>query len=43
MTSQLLDRIRALVGPKGFLTDPADTAPYLAEWRGRFVGLLRTN
>ena len=38
MTSQLLDRIRALVGPKGFLTDPADTAPYLAEWRGRFVG-----
>ena len=38
MTSQLLDRIRAVVGPKGFLTDPADTAPYLSEWRGRFVG-----
>ncbi|PWC54611.1 FAD-binding oxidoreductase [Azospirillum sp. TSO22-1] len=34
----LLDRIRSIVGPNGLLTDPADMAPYLAEWRGRFKG-----
>ncbi|MEI7609393.1 MAG: FAD-binding oxidoreductase [Rhodospirillaceae bacterium] len=38
MTSALLDRIKAVVGPKGFLDDPADMAPYLSEWRGRFTG-----
>ena len=38
MTSALLDRIKAVVGPKGFLDDPTDMAPYLSEWRGRFTG-----
>jgi len=34
----LLDRIRSIVGPTGLITEPADMAPYLAEWRGRFKG-----
>lgn len=34
----LLDRIRSIVGPNGLITEPADMAPYLAEWRGRFKG-----
>ncbi|WP_431855169.1 FAD-binding oxidoreductase [Azospirillum sp.] len=36
--SALLDRIRSIVGPNGLITEPADMAPYLAEWRGRFKG-----
>jgi FAD/FMN-containing dehydrogenase len=36
--AQALDRIRAVVGPAGIITDDADMAPYLAEWRGRFKG-----
>ena len=38
MTPELLDQIKAVVGPRGFLEDAADTAPYLSEWRGRFTG-----
>jgi FAD/FMN-containing dehydrogenase len=34
----LLDRLRAIVGPAGLLTDPADTAPYCTDWRGLFHG-----
>ncbi|MEI8394769.1 MAG: FAD-binding oxidoreductase [Rhodospirillaceae bacterium] len=41
MSSPLFDRIRAVVGPKGFLDEAADTAPYLSEWRGRFTGRCR--
>jgi len=33
-----LDRLKAIVGPKGWLDQAADQAPFLAEWRGRFVG-----
>lgn len=36
--ADVLDRIRAAVGPAGLLTDDGDMAPYLAEWRGRFKG-----
>ena len=29
----LLDRLGALLGPRGLLTDPADIAPFLSDWR----------
>ena len=35
---EALDRIRAAVGPQGFLADPADMAPYLREERGLYQG-----
>ncbi len=41
MQPELLDHIKAVVGTRGFLDDPADTAPYLAEARNRFVGRCR--
>ncbi len=31
-------KIGAVVGDKGLVTEPAAMAPYLAEWRGRYVG-----
>ena len=34
----LLDKLRALLGPKGFCNDPDDMAPWLSDWRGRFHG-----
>jgi FAD/FMN-containing dehydrogenase len=34
----LLARVAAAVGPAHVLTAPADLAPYLADWRGRFHG-----
>lgn len=33
-----IEKIRAVVGPAGVITDDSDMAPYLAEWRGRFKG-----
>ena len=33
-----LDRLKAAAGPKGFSEDPAEIAPHLAEWRGRYHG-----
>jgi len=38
MTTPLLDRLSARLGPKGFSTDPAALAPHLAEWRGKYSG-----
>lgn len=35
---EVLDRLLAIVGPKGLLTDPADTDPYLTECRERKRG-----
>jgi FAD/FMN-containing dehydrogenase len=35
----LLDRLRAVLGPKGFSTDPAALAPRLVDWRGRYHGM----
>jgi FAD/FMN-containing dehydrogenase len=34
----LLDKLGALLGPKGMSRDPADLAPWLADWRGRYHG-----
>ncbi|MBY0329646.1 MAG: FAD-binding oxidoreductase [Acetobacteraceae bacterium] len=34
----LLDRLAALLGPRGLLTDPADLEPHLADWRGLYRG-----
>ncbi len=37
-TPDLIARFSAIVGPGHALTDPADQAPYLTEWRGRWHG-----
>jgi FAD/FMN-containing dehydrogenase len=37
----LLDRIRAVVGDRGMLTDPSDTAPYTEDWRKLYKGQTR--
>jgi len=34
----LIERLRAVVGPRGLLTDPADTAEYVADWRRLYRG-----
>ena len=34
-----LDALRAIVGPAGWLADPADWSPYAADWRGRMTGV----
>lgn len=33
-----LDRMSARLGPKGLTRDPADLAPWLRDWRGRYQG-----
>ena len=34
----LLDKLRALLGPKGFSTDPREMAPHVTDWRGQYHG-----
>ncbi len=34
----LLDALAALLGPRGVVTDPADLAPHLDDWRGLYRG-----
>ena len=34
----LIDRLRARLGERGVLTDPADTAPYCEDWRRLYKG-----
>lgn len=34
----LLDRLAALLGPKGYTTDPDIMAPWLTDWRGKYNG-----
>jgi FAD/FMN-containing dehydrogenase len=34
----LVDALRALLGPRGVLTDPADLAPHLTDWRALYQG-----
>ena len=34
----LIDAVRQRFGPKAAVTDPAEIAPWLTDWRGRFVG-----
>ncbi len=36
--ASLLDRIRAVVGERGLITGPADTAAYVEDWRGLYRG-----
>ncbi|MFZ2030270.1 MAG: FAD-binding oxidoreductase [Vitreimonas sp.] len=36
--TDLYERLAARLGPKGYVTDAADLAPYLKEWRGKFAG-----
>jgi FAD/FMN-containing dehydrogenase len=38
---KLLDKIRTIVGPAGFMDQPADMAPYLREHRGLYQGETR--
>src|SRR6202140_1382334 len=44
-TNHLIARLRARLGERGVLTDPADTAPYCEDWRrlyhGRTPAVLR--
>ena len=34
-----LAAVTAALGPKGVITDPADIAPWLTDWRGRWTGV----
>ncbi|MBP2306557.1 FAD-binding protein [Azospirillum melinis] len=36
--TEVVERARAILGPAHVLSDPADTAPFLADWRGRYRG-----
>ena len=38
MSADFLQRCREIVGPDFVLTSPADCAPFLTDWRGRFTG-----
>ncbi|HJW23810.1 MAG TPA: FAD-binding oxidoreductase [Rhodocyclaceae bacterium] len=40
-TPSLPERLAAVVGDRHVLTDPADLAPHLADWRGRYRGEAR--
>jgi FAD/FMN-containing dehydrogenase len=37
-SSDLIDRLASIVGTAQVLTEPADLAPYLTDWRGRYRG-----
>lgn len=37
----LLDALSKALGPRGILTDPADTAPFASDWRGLYHGRTR--
>ncbi len=34
----IVARARGIVGDNGILTDPADIAPYVQDWRGSYIG-----
>jgi FAD/FMN-containing dehydrogenase len=36
--ASLIERLRAVLGPRGLLTDPADTAAYVEDWRRLYRG-----
>jgi D-lactate dehydrogenase (cytochrome) len=38
VAAEIIDRLKALVGPAGYLIDPAEIAPHLVEWRGLWHG-----
>lgn len=37
----MIERLGAIVGPQGLISDPAEMAPYLTDWRGRKTGRAR--
>jgi FAD/FMN-containing dehydrogenase len=38
MGTDLIDRLRRVVGAQGILTEPADVEPYILDWRGVYRG-----
>jgi FAD/FMN-containing dehydrogenase len=40
-TERLIDAVRAVVGDRGLLTEPTDTAPYAEDWRRLYHGSTR--
>lgn len=38
LSPDIAARLKAIVGEKGFSEDPADIAPHLEEWRGKYQG-----
>ncbi len=36
--TELIVQLQAIVGPRGLLTEAADTAPYVEDWRGLYHG-----
>ncbi len=37
--TEFLESLKGMVGPRGWKTDAHDLEPYLADWRGNFVGV----
>jgi FAD/FMN-containing dehydrogenase len=37
-TSSFIEQLTAAVGPRHVLTEPGDVAPFLTDWRQRFIG-----
>ncbi len=38
VSSDVIERLAAIVGPQGLLTDPKDVEPYVLDWRGIYRG-----
>src|SRR5436190_11869196 len=38
VSPETIARLKTIVGEKGFANDPAEIAPHLTEWRGRWRG-----
>jgi len=38
MNADVVARLKAIVGPKGFTENPSEIAPHLAEWRSKYRG-----
>lgn len=38
LTPAIVECLKSTIGPKGFSEDPADIAPHLEEWRGKYRG-----
>ena len=36
--TELVDRLKSIVGPAGWKTDPAELTPFLTDWRDVFIG-----
>lgn len=38
VSAALIDELKAITGPTGYIDDPADMAPYVTEWRDKWTG-----